>query len=213
MTERSLDEKGDCQRLVRAATDRMCAAFEELEDKVDGPMKSATESPAIQTNRLGPTRGGGGVMSVMKGRVFEKVGVNISTVHGEFSEEFEEHPRRGRRPRFWASGISLVSHAFAAGARRAYEHAVYSYVQGLVRRRRRRRRCIPIDDTDAFHRAFREPAISTTPSTIRSSNGATSISSPHRDEPRGVGGIFYDYVDSGDWRPTSPSPRMWARHF
>ena len=91
MTDKSLDEKKDIVTTwFRNLRDQLCGAFKSLEDRVDGPssiLGDGTPGRFEQTiwDRPG---GGGGVMSVMKGRVFEKVGVNISTVHGEFSEEF-----------------------------------------------------------------------------------------------------------------------------
>ncbi len=101
--------------LVRELRDRICAEFERLEDELTGT--SPTGRPAASSARPGTAPdpeagdGGGGDMSIMRGRVFEKVGVNISTVHGDLRPEFASPiPGAAEDPRFWASGISSVAH-------------------------------------------------------------------------------------------------------
>ena len=117
-----IDHKTQSSNWFRILRDKICAEFERIEDELSVSANPAGRFECKKWDRKNDdgSQGGGGEMSVMRGRVFEKVGVNISTVHGTFSPEF-----RAQIPNtetnggaFWATGVSL-----AACARRAYEHA------------------------------------------------------------------------------------------
>ena len=207
MMDKSLDEKKDIVTTwFRSLRDQLCGAFKSLEDRVDGPnaiLGDGAPGRFEQTiwDRPG---GGGGVMSVMKGRVFEKVGVNISTVYGEFSEEFRTKiPGAEEDPRFWASGISLVSHMHSPLVPAAHMNTRFIVTSkawfgggGDLTP------MYPNDnDTALFHAAFKSACDTHNPEYYPKFKEWCDeyFFLPHRDEPRGVGGIFYDYVDSGEW--------------
>jgi coproporphyrinogen III oxidase len=161
-------------------------------------------APWTRDDPAGGASVGGGVMSVMKGRVFEKVGVNISTVEGTFSEAFrKEIPGAAEDGRFWASGISLVAHMHsplvpAAHMNTRHVATAKSWFGGggdLTP-------AYPAaEDTEDFHAAFRQACDAHAVADYRRYKDWCDeyFFIKHRNEPRGVGGIFFDYLDSGDW--------------
>lgn len=185
----------------RQLRDQICAEFEKIEDELAGSTQVAGRFIRTPWQREG---GGGGEMSVMKGRVFEKVGVNISTVHGQFSEQFaKEIPGALENPNFFATGVSLVAHMCSPLVPAVHMNTRFivtskSWFGGGAD-------LTPMyadgKDTADFHAEFQKACDKHDPEYYQKFKKWCDeyFFLKHRNEPRGVGGIFYDYIDSGNW--------------
>lgn len=195
-------QKQQAEHWFRTLRNDICAAFEQLEVQA---------SPNLYGDNIGSferkvwqrEQGGGGEMSLMRGRLFEKVGVNISTVYGEFSEAFrKEIPGAAENPNFWASGISLVAHM-------ANPHvpAVHMNTRFIVVGDGKKSwfgggaDLNPMfENTEIeqyFHSQFKQCCDAHSPSYYDKYKEWCDeyFFIKHRGEARGAGGIFYDYLE------------------
>ena len=212
MSQDMNDEKAKAGAWFKDLRNQICAAFEAMEDdQTSGPF---SDLPAGRFDRTPTERpgGGGGEMSVMRGgRCFEKVGVNISVVHGEFGEQARRAMSARKDmgdidqdPRFWASGISLVAHmrspkvpAVHMNTRMFWTPSTWWFGGGSDLNPMRE----VTDDTAFFHAELQRSCDAHDPAYYPKFKDWADeyFMIKHRGEARGVGGIFYDDLCTGTW--------------
>ena len=216
------EQRQTAARWFHDLRDQITAAFEGLEDR--GPGNAAPGRFQVTPTQRADN-GGGGIMSVMRGgRVFEKVGVNWSEVHGSLSPRAQAAmaargvPGMADDPRFWASGISLVAHmqnphapAVHMNTRMFWTPGAWWFGGGADLNP-----CIEYaEDTAHFHATLRDAC---TPHGAGYYDRFKAWADeyffiPHRGRARGVGGIFYDDLNSGDWQADFDFTRDVGRAF
>jgi coproporphyrinogen III oxidase len=206
------ERKARASAFFEGARDRLCAGLEALEAEATAPLYAG---PPGRFERMPWRRGdgredqGGGVGSILRGRLFEKAGVHVSAVHGEFSEEFRGRVKGASEdPRFWAGGISVIIHPRNPRMPTAHMNTrmvatTVSWFGGgsdltpMLDVQRRE----DAADAQAFHAALKAACDRHDPEHYPRFKAWCDryFFLPHRNEPRGVGGIFFDHLDSGDW--------------
>lgn len=207
LTERRIQ----AQTWFESLRDQICAAFEALEDQAD-PTLYPGEAGRFELTPWSRGDGtedlGGGVMGLMHGRVFEKVGVHVSTVYGSFSEEFAKRVRGADTdPRFHATGISLIAHMRnphipAVHMNTRFISTTLSWFGGGMDLNPTQdyQRDKSFEDSVAFHDAAKVACDTHNPDYYQRYTEWCDeyFWLKHRQEPRGTGGIFYDHLDTGD---------------
>ena len=205
------DRKATVAAWFESLQGKLALAMERLERECEGPFfaEAPSEPGRFVVTPWRREGGGGGRMGTLRGRVFEKMGVHVSTVHGEFSPEFAKEIHGAEEdPKFWAAGISAIAHPWNPNAPTAHMNTRFVVTSKFwfgggadLTPMLERRRTQDDPDTVLFHQAMRGACERNLESADHAKFKAWCddyFLIKHRNERRGVGGIFFDHLASGD---------------
>ena len=204
----TINEKKDVENWFRDLRDSICNSFEEIERNHQNSLIKKKPGKFIKKkwHRLkSKTKGGGGEMAIMKGRIFEKVGVNISTVYGKFPKDFKNQiPGCEKNSNFWAAGISLVAHMHSP-----FITAVHFNTRHIITGKSWFGGGTDITPTfpdkkniHFYHDSLKKTCLNHNkkyyPKFKKWCDEYFYLK--HRNETRGAGGIFFDYLNTNNWQ-------------
>ena len=224
MTDKFAANKDAAAAWFRTLRDRICAEFESLEQEAPADLYPGEPGTFVYEDwQRKVENGGGGTGGMLRGRLFEKCGVHISVVQGEFTPEMAARtPGAADDPRFWAAGVSLIAHL-----RNPRVPAVHMNTRYIVTTQDWFGGGADLTPTQAIDRTQSSPDAKTFHAGMKAACEGHAVADyprykdwcdeyfhlHHRDEPRGIGGIFYDRLNSGDWDADFAFTQDVGRHF
>jgi len=224
MTDRFAANKNAAAAWFRTLRDTICAEFEALEREAPADLYPGDPGTFVYEDwQRKVENGGGGTGGMLRGRLFEKCGVHISVVQGEFTPDMAARtPGAKDDPRFWAAGVSLIAHM-----RNPRVPAVHMNTRYIVTTQDWFGGGADLTPTQAVDRSQNSPDAKAFHAGMKAACEGHAVADyprykdwcdeyfhlHHRDEPRGIGGIFYDRLNSGDWEADFAFTQDVGRHF
>ncbi len=224
MTDLFAEKKTTAAAWFKSLRDQICAEFEALEREAPADLYPGEPGRFVYEDwQRKVQNGGGGTGGMLRGRLFEKCGVHISVVQGEFTPEMAARtPGASEDPRFWAAGVSLIAHMVNPRVPAVHMNTRYIVTTqnwfgggGDLTPTQAEDRAPDAPDAIAFHAGMKAACDAHEVADYDRYRAWCDeyFHLHHRDEPRGTGGIFYDRLNSGDWDADFAFTQDVGRHF